>query len=211
MKKLLALAALALIPSVLAAVPAPADCTKKISVGTSSLNYTSKASFPDQPQWIDLDLEEFPQGLSLCGFKFAPAEGRLKITGGSLAAFPHLFPEPTKVSTRLAIDNFYAPAGGMGPGPTSYLLFDVKTYRLIYSAPRGSASAFALGATIDGGPVQRLYYQGKVSAITVPRTAKAVDVYVKTDPGVLSSWQRVTLDLKGMGVTLYDEAKFPTK
>lgn len=213
MKKLLPLTALALVSSVLAATPAPADCAKAISMSISSIYYTSKAAFPDQPQWINLDLREFPQGVSLCGFKFAPddAEGRLTITASSLAAFTRLFPGLTKSTTRLAIDNFYAPEGGMGPGPKSYLMFDIESYRLIYSAPKGSTSAFALGATVDGGPIQRLYYQGKVNTIKVPRSAKSVDVYVKIDPGVFSNWRRVSLDLKGKSVTLYREAKFPAK
>ena len=62
---------------------------------------------------------------------------------------------------------------------------------------------------VDSGPLQPLYFQGKIYDMAVPTTVKTLEVC--TQPSVYTGWQYLKLDIPASTSTMERTYPFPVK
>lgn len=196
----------------------PADCSQYVFVSTIGLIYKSQPQFPNEAEAVDIDFPDEQSAVKpvkLCGFTFKPdvVNRVLTVSAPQLAKFPSLFREKTGASRSIFLENSYRGAGALVVINDSYVVFDPNTFALTFQLPRYQEAPypFTVGVKVDGGPIRPLYFNRKAQKISVPRSAKVVDIYAKGGPDDFVSWQRVRMDLKGAVIRLYSKAAFPAR
>lgn len=203
---------LSLMPTALAA--APANCAKPVTFYLGSLKYTSKAAFPDSEESISLSfLDRFspvPKA-DVCGvaYRVDTRAETIKASAAKLDTLATVFSARGKNEGRVVLYGLFAARNDMARA--SELTYDLKARRLDFKPAAEMMAKYTLGVKLDGGPLKPLYYNNAVTPVSVPPATRTIDIYAKLGPDVISSWQRVTLNLKSPSVTLYNEAAFPAK
>lgn len=193
---------------------APANCAKPVSFFLGSLYYTSQAAFPEPEQRVELDfLSDYEPvaAASACGvtFKADARAGTITATAKQLAMLARVYSSRGVADGEITLSNLLTARGDKAAA--SDVIFNLKTRELKFQPAQGLMATYTLGVKIDGGAVQPLYYNGKATPLRVPSSAGVIDIYAKPGPGVLSSWRRVTIDLKAPLIRTYDEAAFPAR
>ncbi|WP_216325671.1 hypothetical protein [Deinococcus aestuarii] len=206
------LAALLALSTAQAALP-PADCKSLLLGDSNMVRYTSAATFPNEPQQVTVWFDEATGPTKFCGFTFTPTQKGQVVTATApnLAAFSNVFRENYRNTQRIMFENMYRDTSAGTANPTSNAVFDPRNYQLTYEAPGYNGIPFTVGAKIDNGALQPLYYNGKASAIRVPRSARTIDIYAKVGTDIATHWQRVSINLPRATVTIYKKATFPAK
>ncbi len=83
-----------------------------------------------------------------------------------------------------------------------------KVYRIVGTDTYDSTLT-AMGYRVDSGPLQPLYFQGKIYDMAVPTTAKTLEVC--TQPSVYTGWQYLKLDIPASTLTMERTYPFSVK
>lgn len=190
----------------------PANCAKTVGLYSGSLHYTSLAKFPDPEEEVSLDfLDRFNPVASaeVCGVKFRADAGAKTLTASApdLGSIARVF--SSRAKGQLSISTFFP--NKLGKAASVDLLYDLKGRTVSFKDPGDLITTFVIAVKVDGGALQPLYYNGKMTPVRIPQSAKAFDLYVRMPTGTYTAWERVSVNLKKPGVVLYQEAKFPAK
>lgn len=192
------------------------DC-KTLLLTSTSLSYDTQASFPNSPErkeadFLDEDSRVGP--LAICGLTFTPDRkaGALQIAAKSFSAFTPMLGRlaPANAKSQLTIDNTFS-TGSAFTLEEQHLRFDPVKRTLSYEAKPGWSIKTTAAVKVDGGPLKPLYFNNKSTPLTYPKSASILDVYVKADKGGDLFWQRVRIDFKRSGITIYEQATMPSK
>ncbi|GMA15876.1 hypothetical protein E5F05_06835 [Deinococcus metallilatus] len=193
------------------AAPA-ADCKSLILAGVNRVIYRTQAVFPAEPETVTAEFfdDTTPASpVAFCGYSFRPdrAAQVLTVSAPKLTAFSNIFREGYRDTGRIVLENKYY----SDTSHPSNVVFDPKTYRLSFDAAGSPVTPTTLGVTVDGGPLQPLFYKNTPRSVQVPKTARMIDIYAKAQADTRLDWQRVTIDLKKPAIVFYQKMTFPTK
>lgn len=210
MTKKLALTILALLGT--AAAAKPANCAKAVGLYSGSLHYTTVAKFPDPEEEVSLDfLDRFHPVTSaeVCGVKFRADAKAEKMTASAprLETIAHVF--ASRAKGQLSISTGFPTF--LGKAAPVDLVYDLKGRTVSFKNPGDLITTFVIAVKVDGGALQPLYYNGKMTPVRIPPSAKAFDLYIRMPAGTYTAWERVSVNLKMPGVVLYRQAPFPAK
>lgn len=209
-KKLALIWILALLGS--AGAVKPANCAKTVGLYSGSLHYTSLAKFPDPEEEVSLDfLDRWSPVASaeVCGVKFKadPSAKTLTASAPDLGSIARVF--SSRAKGQLSISTGFP--NQLGKATPVDLLYDLKGRTVSFKNPGDLITTFVIAVKVDGGALQPLYYNGKMTPVRIPPSAGAFDLYVRMPTGAYTAWERVGVNLKKPGVVLYKEARFPAK
>lgn len=201
------------------AVPPP-DCRPEaiLLASHSTIIYSSLAQFPEPSRSVTLNflLEggDAPSSpVTLCGFRFEPAraKGMLTVTSGKLNDFSRIYRDGFEDTGVIVVENTFRHQSSGVTNRASRLTFDPKTFALNYTNPRTALADFTVGVKIDGGPIKPLFYQGRASVITVPKSARVVDVFIKPAADTVAFWEYLRIDLRQPSIQFQRKTAFPAK
>ncbi len=187
-----------------------ANCATMLLTGTS-LSYTTKGTFPASPEsrrFKFLDDDSPAPAQKACGLTFTPDRkaGAVTISAPSFKPFSQLLGHlaPPTAKARLDIQNSLDMA-------EQHIYFDPSKRTLGFKGQSTSEHQLVAAVKIDGGPLKPLYYDGKVTPITYPTSAKKLDVYMSANKAFVLFWQRASINLKSPSITIYRKAAMPSK
>lgn len=210
MTKKLAITILALLGT--AAAAKPANCATTLGLYSGTLHYTSLAKFPNPEEEVSLDfLDRFHPVTSaeVCGVKFRadPKAQTITASAARLETIAHVF--ASRAKGQLSISTGFP--NQLGKATPVDLLYDLGKRTISFKVPDDLITTFVVAVKVDGGALQPLYYNGKMTPVRIPPSARAFDLYVRMPAGTYTAWDRVSVNLKTPGVVLYRQAPFPAK
>jgi len=204
-----------LLPLLLISVPAqaaaPADCAGLMLADMQRVSYRTQAAFPAEPETVNVEF--FSGGparlTAFCGFVFKPdpKARTLMVTARQFSAFANVFRDGYRNTGRTVLEN-----RSYGAVPhASDVVFDLAKRQLTFDAAGLPVVPITVGVSVDGGPLKALFYRNTLTPQQVPKTARFVDIYVKTSGDTILDWQRVRLDFHKQAITFFRSAAFPPR
>lgn len=208
MNKYIALLALLPLSTALAA-DAP-DCSTPVLINLRTLQYQTKADFPNTPKVVRTNVWETKKPTTVCGVTFTPKGNVMTIKTDDNDVYGYLT-TPDREARGIVLAGSTPGLLGHSGLEVRLSLFDLDAkYSAEAMIPAEMSASTTVGVRIDGGKLQPLYWPGKGGyTVSFPKTVKTIDIYVKTSK--LTNWERVTVDRKARTMTIYRKFAFPNK